>query len=153
VQPAAQLHPEHRGHQRLAAQRGRDSDDDRDVRRGDEQGECGVQSDRAAPPHAVGRPAAGHAPDQHGERNPGEVVGDLPDQRDADVDSLTRPSGQPPDLRRGDGRQKRPEAFTDEAMTQMVDVPNGNQSARGLFLAGTNTHANEMYGTMGVCLD
>jgi hypothetical protein len=34
----------------------------------------------------------------------------------------------------------------------MVDVPNGNQAARGLSLAGTNTPASEMYGTMGVYL-
>jgi hypothetical protein len=39
----------------------------------------------------------------------------------------------------------------DEDMTALVKAGQ-NQVAKGLFLAGTNTHGNEMYGTMSVYL-
>jgi uncharacterized damage-inducible protein DinB len=39
----------------------------------------------------------------------------------------------------------------DADMTTLVKAGN-NQVAKGLFLAGTNTHGNEMYGTMAVYL-
>jgi len=39
----------------------------------------------------------------------------------------------------------------DEDMTTLVKA-GPNQVAKGLFLAGTNTHGNEMYGTMAVYL-
>jgi steroid delta-isomerase-like uncharacterized protein len=42
-------------------------------------------------------------------------------------------------------------ALTDEAMLQMITV-GANQAAKGLILASTNTHGNEMYGTMAVYL-
>jgi steroid delta-isomerase-like uncharacterized protein len=42
-------------------------------------------------------------------------------------------------------------ALTDDAMVQMITV-GANQAAKGLFLASTNTHGNEMYGTMAVYL-
>jgi steroid delta-isomerase-like uncharacterized protein len=42
-------------------------------------------------------------------------------------------------------------ALTDEAMVQMIAV-GPNQAAKGLILASTNTHGNEMYGTMAVYL-
>lgn len=42
-------------------------------------------------------------------------------------------------------------ALKDEDMTALVKAGN-NQAAKGLFLAGTNTHGNEMYGTMAVYL-
>jgi len=42
-------------------------------------------------------------------------------------------------------------ALKDEDMTTLVKSGN-NQAAKGLFLAGTNTHGNEMYGTMAVYL-
>ena len=42
-------------------------------------------------------------------------------------------------------------ALTDEAMVQLMTVGQ-NQAAKGLFLASTNTHGNEMYGTMAVYL-
>jgi hypothetical protein len=41
----------------------------------------------------------------------------------------------------------------DEDMTAFVTAGAAkNQVAKGLFLAGTNTHGNEMYGTMSVYL-
>jgi uncharacterized damage-inducible protein DinB len=50
-------------------------------------------------------------------------------------------------------------AYCDPALTSLKDddmttlVKSGpNQVAKGLFLAGTNTHGNEMYGTMAVYL-
>jgi uncharacterized damage-inducible protein DinB len=50
-------------------------------------------------------------------------------------------------------------AYCDPALTSLKDeemtalVKSGtNQAAKGLFLAGTNTHGNEMYGTMAVYL-
>ena len=42
-------------------------------------------------------------------------------------------------------------SLKDEDMTALVKAGN-NQAAKGLFLAGTNTHGNEMYGTMAVYL-
>jgi steroid delta-isomerase-like uncharacterized protein len=42
-------------------------------------------------------------------------------------------------------------ALTDEAMVQLITV-GPNQAAKGLILASTNTHGNEMYGTMAVYL-
>ena len=42
-------------------------------------------------------------------------------------------------------------ALKDEDMTSLVKSGQ-NQVAKGLFLAGTNTHGNEMYGTMAVYL-
>jgi uncharacterized damage-inducible protein DinB len=42
-------------------------------------------------------------------------------------------------------------SLKDEDMTSLVKAGN-NQVAKGLFLAGTNTHGNEMYGTMAVYL-
>ena len=42
-------------------------------------------------------------------------------------------------------------ALTDEAMVQLIPV-GANQAAKGLILASTNTHGNEMYGTMAVYL-
>ena len=42
-------------------------------------------------------------------------------------------------------------ALKDEDMTTLVKAGQ-NQVAKGLFLAGTNTHGNEMYGTMAVYL-
>jgi hypothetical protein len=42
-------------------------------------------------------------------------------------------------------------ALKDEDMTTLVKSGN-NQVAKGLFLAGTNAHGNEMYGTMAVYL-
>ena len=42
-------------------------------------------------------------------------------------------------------------ALTDEGMVQLTKV-GANEAARGLFLASTNTHGNEMYGTMAVYL-
>ena len=42
-------------------------------------------------------------------------------------------------------------ALKDEDMTSLVKSGQ-NQVAKGLFLAGTNTHGNEMYGTMSVYL-
>ena len=42
-------------------------------------------------------------------------------------------------------------ALTDEAMVQMIKV-GANEAAKGLILASTNTHANEVYGTMAVYL-
>ena len=42
-------------------------------------------------------------------------------------------------------------ALTDEAMVQLIPV-GPNQAAKGLILASTNTHGNEMYGTMAVYL-
>ena len=42
-------------------------------------------------------------------------------------------------------------AMKDEDMTALTKV-GVNQVAKGLFLAGTNTHGNEMYGTMSVYL-
>jgi hypothetical protein len=42
-------------------------------------------------------------------------------------------------------------ALTDESMVQLVKVGQ-NEAAKGLILAGTNTHGNEMYGTMAVYL-
>ena len=42
-------------------------------------------------------------------------------------------------------------ALTDEAMVPMIAVGQ-NQAAKGLILASTNTHGNEMYGTMAVYL-
>ena len=46
------------------------------------------------------------------------------------------------------------EAFTsvnDENVSEMIAVKQ-NEVARGLFVTGTNTHGNEMYGTMAVYL-
>jgi steroid delta-isomerase-like uncharacterized protein len=42
-------------------------------------------------------------------------------------------------------------ALTDETMVQMIPV-GPNHAAKGLLLASTNTHGNEMYGTMAVYL-
>lgn len=42
-------------------------------------------------------------------------------------------------------------ALKDEDMTALTKAGQ-NQAAKGLFLAGTNTHGNEMYGTMAVYL-
>jgi uncharacterized damage-inducible protein DinB len=42
-------------------------------------------------------------------------------------------------------------ALKDEDMTSLTKAGQ-NQVAKGLFLAGTNTHGNEMYGTMAVYL-
>jgi hypothetical protein len=42
-------------------------------------------------------------------------------------------------------------ALTDAAMVEMIPV-GANQAAKGLLLASTNTHGNEMYGTMAVYL-
>ena len=42
-------------------------------------------------------------------------------------------------------------ALKDEDMTSLVKAGQ-NQVAKGLFLAGTNSHGNEMYGTMAVYL-
>jgi hypothetical protein len=42
-------------------------------------------------------------------------------------------------------------ALKDDEMTSLVKS-GPNQVAKGLFLAGTNTHGNEMYGTMAVYL-
>lgn len=42
-------------------------------------------------------------------------------------------------------------SLKDEDMTTLVKAGQ-NQVAKGLFLAGTNTHGNEMYGTMAVYL-
>ena len=42
-------------------------------------------------------------------------------------------------------------ALKDEDMTSLVKSGQ-NLVAKGLFLAGTNTHGNEMYGTMSVYL-
>ena len=42
-------------------------------------------------------------------------------------------------------------SLTDESMVQLIKVGQ-NEAARGLILAGTNTHGNEMYGTMAVYL-
>lgn len=42
-------------------------------------------------------------------------------------------------------------SLKDEEMTALVKAGQ-NQVAKGLFLAGTNTHGNEMYGTMAVYL-
>lgn len=42
-------------------------------------------------------------------------------------------------------------ALKDEDMTALTKSGQ-NQAAKGLFLAGTNTHGNEMYGTMAVYL-
>ena len=42
-------------------------------------------------------------------------------------------------------------AINEENIQQLVKVGD-NEAARGLFLAGSNTHANEMYGTMAVYL-
>jgi len=42
-------------------------------------------------------------------------------------------------------------SLKDEDLTVLVKAGN-NQVAKGLFLAGTNTHGNEMYGTMAVYL-
>jgi uncharacterized damage-inducible protein DinB len=42
-------------------------------------------------------------------------------------------------------------SLKEEDMTALVKNGN-NQVAKGLFLAGTNTHGNEMYGTMAVYL-
>jgi hypothetical protein len=41
--------------------------------------------------------------------------------------------------------------LTDQAMVQLTTI-GANQVAKGLVLAGTNTHGNEMYGTMAVYL-
>jgi uncharacterized damage-inducible protein DinB len=41
--------------------------------------------------------------------------------------------------------------MTDASLTEMVKV-HENEFARGAFLAGSNSHANEMYGTMAVYL-
>lgn len=46
------------------------------------------------------------------------------------------------------------EAFsglTDESMHELIKAGN-NEAARGLFVTGTNSHDNEMYGTMAVYL-
>jgi uncharacterized damage-inducible protein DinB len=43
------------------------------------------------------------------------------------------------------------DALTDETMTQLFTAGK-NEAAKGLILAGTNTHGNEMYGTMAVYL-
>jgi uncharacterized damage-inducible protein DinB len=40
---------------------------------------------------------------------------------------------------------------TDQNMLEMVPIPQG-EVARGLLLTGTNSHGNEMYGTMAVYL-
>ena len=42
-------------------------------------------------------------------------------------------------------------ALTDDAMVQLTKV-GPNEAAKGLILASTNTHGNEMYGTMAVYL-
>jgi hypothetical protein len=42
-------------------------------------------------------------------------------------------------------------SLKDEDLTTLVKAGN-NQAAKGLFLAGTNSHGNEMYGTMAVYL-
>ena len=42
-------------------------------------------------------------------------------------------------------------SVTDQNMLEMVAVPSG-EVARGLLLTGTNSHGNEMYGTMAVYL-
>jgi uncharacterized damage-inducible protein DinB len=42
-------------------------------------------------------------------------------------------------------------ALTDEAMVQLIAI-GPNQAAKGLILASTNAHGNEMYGTMAVYL-
>jgi steroid delta-isomerase-like uncharacterized protein len=42
-------------------------------------------------------------------------------------------------------------ALTDDAMVQLIKV-GPNEAAKGLILASTNTHGNEMYGTMAVYL-
>jgi uncharacterized damage-inducible protein DinB len=42
-------------------------------------------------------------------------------------------------------------SLKDEDMPTLVKAGN-NQAAKGLFLAGTNSHGNEMYGTMAVYL-
>jgi steroid delta-isomerase-like uncharacterized protein len=42
-------------------------------------------------------------------------------------------------------------ALTDEAMVQLTKI-GANEVAKGLVLASTNTHGNEMYGTMAVYL-
>ena len=43
--------------------------------------------------------------------------------------------------------------LTDEALTQMVQVGvNKNEVAKGVFIAGENSHGNEVYGTMAVYL-
>lgn len=47
------------------------------------------------------------------------------------------------------------EAFsglTDENMHELLKVGNNNEAARGLFVTGTNSHDQEMYGTMAVYL-
>lgn len=47
------------------------------------------------------------------------------------------------------------EAFAglnDENMHELVDVGHNNQAARGLLVTGTNSHGQEMYGTMAVYL-
>ena len=42
-------------------------------------------------------------------------------------------------------------SLKDEDLATLVKAGN-NQAAKGLFLAGTNSHGNEMYGTMAVYL-
>jgi len=42
-------------------------------------------------------------------------------------------------------------ALTDETMVQLVEIGQ-NEAAKGLILASTNSHGNEMYGTMAVYL-
>jgi uncharacterized damage-inducible protein DinB len=43
------------------------------------------------------------------------------------------------------------EGLTDQSMVEMVSAPQ-NDLARGLAVTGTNSHGNEMYGTMSVYL-
>jgi hypothetical protein len=41
--------------------------------------------------------------------------------------------------------------LTDQSLVEMRSIPNG-EAAKGLVLVGTNSHGNEMYGTMAVYL-